>query len=112
MAAGRVMSAVIPALKYPIARAGKECLGGLMRGHEHDAPGTHTPNPSSACPVHFPFQRWGAPLGASQCFKTAPASGPCARGTTPDVPRPTGFTTADAQDDFLRARRHAALARL
>ena len=33
-------------------------------------------------------------------------------GTTPDVPRPTGFTTADAQDDFLRARRHAALARL
>jgi hypothetical protein len=28
------------------------------------------------------------------------------------VPRPTGFTTADAQDDFLRARRHAALARL
>ena len=28
------------------------------------------------------------------------------------MPRPTGFTTADAQDDFLRARRHAALARL
>jgi hypothetical protein len=28
------------------------------------------------------------------------------------VPRPTGFTTADAQDDFLRARRRAALARL
>ena len=82
-----------------------------MRGHEHDAPGTHTPNPSSACPVHFPFQRWGAPLGASQCFKR-PASGGCGGGTTPDVPRPTGFTTADAQDDFLRARRHAALGRL
>jgi hypothetical protein len=28
------------------------------------------------------------------------------------VARPTGFTTADAQDDFLRARRRAALARL
>jgi hypothetical protein len=28
------------------------------------------------------------------------------------VPKPTGFTAADAQDDFLRARRHAGLARL
>jgi hypothetical protein len=28
------------------------------------------------------------------------------------VPRATGFTAADAQDDFLRARRRAALARL
>jgi hypothetical protein len=28
------------------------------------------------------------------------------------VPKPTGFSVADAQDDFLRARRRAALARL
>ncbi len=67
-----------------------------MRGHEHDAPGTHTPNPSSACPVHFPFQRWGAPSGASQCLKGARLR-----------PVRTGYNSGCASADGFHHRRRA-----
>src|SRR3954470_8346247 len=61
--------------------------------------------PVLGLPGALPVPALGRLSGGVSVFK-----GP---GNPVDVPpRPTGFTTADAQDDFLRARRHAALSRL